>query len=634
LPELTYLSAADKVLPENAPAKAIAYSIYTLHIQPGIYYQPHPAFVEANYPVSAKTLESITTVADFPKQGTRELIADDYVYEIKRLADPRKPSPIYGFMSDYIVGLPELSKALADAASKNKNTFFDLRAFPLAGVKILDRYTYQIKVKGKYPQFIYWLAMPFFAPVPWEVDRFYSQAGMDKKQISLDWCPVGTGPYMLTENNPNRRMVLKRNPYFHAEYYPTAGMPDDAKKGLLADAGKRLPFVDEFIFTLEKENLPRWNKFLQGYYEQSGISSDSFSEAIQLGADGEPYLTPEMQAKHIYLQTSPAISEFYMGFNMLDPIVGGQSERARKLRLALSIAIDEEEYIAIFLNGRGIPAQGPLPPGIFGNIEGPAGANPYVYNGRVRKPLSEAKALLAAAGYPDGRDPATGHALILNYDAAMGSQQDDAAIFAWTREQFAKLGIHLQVRDTQYNRFQEKMRTGNAQIFSWGWVADYPDPENFLFLLYGPNGKVKSGGENAANYVNPEFDKLFEQMKNMPNNPERFAIIQKMLAIVRYDAPWVFGFYPKNLQLAQSWVRITKPAEMAHNTMKYQRIDPDLRARLRKAWNKPDVTPLFWLLLAGVVIILPVSFRYWRKEHLPPRLRKASLLKFKFRKRK
>ena len=118
---------------------------------------------------------------------------------------------------------------------------------------------------------------------------------------------------------------------------------------------------------------------------------------------------------------------------------------------------------------------------------------------------------MTAAGYPAGREPQSGQPLVLNLDtpaAGPGSK----AIFDWLRKQFAKLGINLVIRATDYNRFQEKMLKGTAQIFQWGWNADYPDPENFFFLLYGANSKVDNNGENAANYKNEEFDQLFNQM--------------------------------------------------------------------------------------------------------------------------
>jgi oligopeptide transport system substrate-binding protein len=623
MPEVSYFNAEGKKLADNPDSKQIAYSIYNIAIQPGIFYQPHPAFAldaEGRFyylNMSAEELANVHTLNDFKYNGTRELIADDFVYEIKRLADPTVQSPIYGFMSQHIVGLTELAKNL----SKQPQTYLDLRKYPLSGVKIIDRYHYQIQIKGFYPQFKFWLAMPFFAPIPWEVTYFYAQKGMAERNISLDWYPVGTGPYMLIDNNPNRQMILERNPNFHDEFFPSDGEPGDAEKGYLQNSGKKLPFIDEVIFTLDRESIPRWNKFMQGYYDLSEIGADSFDQAIHLDNDGSAHLTRALQKKGMRLSTAISPSIYYTGFNMLDPISGGYSEAQQQLRRAIAIALDEEEFINIFLNGRGIPAQGPIPPGIFGYQSGEAGINPYIYswqnNRAVRKPLSDAKELMQNAGYPNGIDPKTGKPLILNYDLVSSGGPDDNAEYNWYRKQFAKLGIDLNIRATLYNRFQDKVRTGAVQMFAWGWVADYPDPEDFLFLLYGPNGKVKFGGENASNYVNPQADQLFKLIAALPDGPPREAAISQFLAIVRQDGPWIWGFNPIIFMLQQSWVGPRKPNALAGNTLKYLTIDGAKREKLRQRWNKPQTWPLW--LLAGLIATLsvPLTITYWLRERRP-----------------
>jgi ABC-type oligopeptide transport system substrate-binding subunit len=279
--------------------------------------------------------------------------------------------------------------------------------------------------------------------------------------------------------------------------------------------------------------------------------------------------------------------------------------------------VDYEEFISIFANGRGIPAQGPIPPGIFGYQDGVQGMNPLVYqnnNGKItRRPIADAQGLLAEAGYPNGRDAKTGAPLVLYFDTAANGP-DAKSRLDWMVKQFAKLHIQLVIRGTDYNRFQDKMRRGNAQIFEWGWNADYPDPENFLFLLYGANGKVTHGGENAANYQNPQFDALFDQMKYLDNTPARLAIINQMLALVRGDSPWLFGYFPKAFSLRQAWVAPTKPNVIANNTLKYRKIDPVLREKLREKWNQPVLLPLFWLAIVSVILILPAIWAWRRHE--------------------
>jgi ABC-type transport system substrate-binding protein len=236
VPMPRYLDAKGQPLSDSVLPAQIAYSEYVLSVRPGIRYQPHPAFAEQPDKLW-KSLGAVETLKDFPALGTRELTAEDYVYEIKRLAHPRLHSPIFGLMSEYIGGLPKLARSLQDWDRDHKGEWLDLRSFSLEGVEAIDRYRYRIRIKGKYPQFLYWLAMPFFAPMPWEADQFYSRPGMAEKNLTLDWYPVGTGPYMLTENDPNARMVLERNPNFHGETYPCAGEPGDREAGLLADCG-------------------------------------------------------------------------------------------------------------------------------------------------------------------------------------------------------------------------------------------------------------------------------------------------------------------------------------------------------------------------------------------------------------
>ncbi len=600
VPVARYFDAAGRPLADDAADSDIARAVYRISIAPGIRFQPHPAFArlpDGRYRYhgpGAVHLEDARAPADYPHVDTRELRAADYVYQIKRLAHPRLHSPIASLMAKYIAGLDDLAAALREQV-QTAPPFFDLREVELAGARVIDDYTFEITLTERYPQFVYWLAMPFFAPIPWEAERFYSEPGMAERNLTLDWYPVGTGPYLLRENNPNRRMVLARNPNFRGERYPAEGEPADFAAGLLADAGQPLPFIDEIHFMLEKEDIPEWGKFLQGYYDISPIAPDGFDQAIRFTPDGLPELTPEMQARDIRLAVATQPTIVYIGFNMLDPVVGGYDTRQRELRQAISIAFDSEEMISIFTNGRGVPAQGPLPPGIFGHKPGEPGINPVVYDWQhdraVRKPLAHARELMKAAGYPDGRHPATGKPLTLYFDA-YASGPDVKAQFNWYRKQFAKLGIQLVVRTTDYNRFQDKVRKGDAQIFGWGWNADYPDPENFFFLLYGPHGKVLHQGENASNYANEAFDREYLRMRSLPNGPERQAVIDRMLKIVREDAPWMWGIHPQGYSLHHQWYRNGKANMMARNTLKYRRLDPQQRAARRREWNRPALAPL------------------------------------------
>lgn len=628
MPQPSLFDAQGHRLPANAPDSAVARSEWTIHIKPGIHYQPHPAFATNDqgkplyFHLTAADVAATDSPMDFARLGTRELVAADYVYEMKRLADPAVTSPIYSLMAAHIKGFKTYRDKVAAArknltARKGKQAFLDLSTLPMAGLTIVNRYTYRITLNGRYPQFRFWLAMPFFAPMPVEALRFYHQPVLQQRNITIDRFPVGTGPYMMTVNHPNRRIVLAANPNFHGERYPTRGAPGDAQAGLLADAGKPLPFINKIVFSLEREGIPYWNKFMQGYYDVSGVSSESFDQVISFNAGGQAQLTPPMKRHGIELQTTVSPALFYVGFNMLDDVVGGAGPRPRKLRRAIAIAINYRDYINIFLNGRGVPAQGPIPPLIFGHQAGANGYNHYLFDWRdgkaARRPLGDARRLLAQAGYPDGIDPATGQPLVLHLDTT-GTGPGASARLAWFRKQFERLHIRLVIRNTTFNRLQHKMAKGDIQLYSLGWIADYPDPENFLFLLYGPNGKVKHGGVNVANYNNPQFNRLYDTMRELPNGPRRLAVIKKMVKIARRDGPWVWGFYPKSYALNHAWLHNRKTNAMANNTIKYQRVDVARRTHQRAQWNRPQLWPLVVGGGAIVLLLVPAIVIYRRRD--------------------
>ncbi len=636
-----YMDKAGKVLPDNAPGEQIAETVFDVKIKPGILFAPHPAFAKGSrgeYLYHALKREDVADkhqIPDFRQTGTRELIADDYVYAIRRLATPRIKSPSFSTMSEHIVGLKEYGAQIvaADKALRagleptNRDLpFLDFRKYAFDGAQTLDPHTLRIRINGKYPQFKYWLAMTFFSPIPWEAEAFYAQPGMAERNLTLNFWPVGTGPYMLTEFTENRRHILERNPNFRGEPYPCEGETGDAEKGYLADCGKTIPFVDRVVFDIEKEGVPKEAKFLQGYYDSPAIERLDFGTSYIVAMGDDKKKDKEFKDKGIKLPTTIEANNWYIGFNWLDPVVGkgnspAQAERNRKLRQALAIAIEWEEHIAIFERGQGVASHGPLPPSLFGYREdGPAAFNPVVYrrgpDGKpVRRSVEEARQLLAEAGYPNGRDVNTGKPLVLNFDY-QNSAPGAKAVLDWYAKQFAKIGVQMEVRATDYNRFQDKMNKGSIQIFFWGWLADYPDAENFLFMLYGPNSKALTdgNGENGANYQNPEFDKLYERLKYLDDTPEKQELIDRMIKLVQTDAVWSFGYFPTSAAAYHQWINNGKPTQIIRNHIGYLRLNPQLRAQKIAEWNKPIWWPLPLILLALIAAIVPAWFAWKRRE--------------------
>lgn len=633
LPKVSYVDAQGRALPDTAPIDQISQSIFELRIKQGILWQPHPAFARdpsgafLYHRLNEDDLEPIKTPYDFKHIGSRELTADDYVYSIRRLATTRVKSPAFGFLSEKIVGLAEYGKSIRHQENKLKAElgprqsgpfghmpWLDFRKYDFPGVQKVDKYTLRIRLNGKYPQFKYWLAMTFFAPLAWEVDAFYSQPGMSERNLTLNTWPVGTGPFMLTEFVPNARMVLKRNPNFRRESYPCEGEMTDQSKGLLEDCGKPIPFVDGMISIRENEGTSVHTKFIQGYYDNPQIERGEPGITYQVSIDDNTGRSRDLIERKIQLPSTIQVGLWYFGFNWLDPVVGAgntqeQAIKNRKLRQALAIAFDFEEYVAVFEQNRAKVNHSIVVPGLFGNDQ--IGPNPLIYDidrdGKVkRKSIDIAKRLLSEAGYPNGRDAKTGKPLVLNYDT-QGVGPGHKARLDWTIKQAAKLNIQMELRNTDYNRFQDKMRKGSAQFFFWGWLADYPDPENFLFLLYGPNSKAKFDGENASNWTNKEFDKLFLEMKDLQDGPERAEIIRKMGSIMQEDMPLLYGWSEEYGGAYHQWVHNAKPSNIIRDSLLYLKIEPDLRARKIKEWNHP----IWWPLLLAPVLMGLVAWPAW-----------------------
>jgi ABC-type transport system substrate-binding protein len=379
-----------------------------------------------------------------------------------------------------------------------------------------------------------------------------------------------------------------------------------------------MPFVDTLYVSIEKEKVARKEKFKQGYFDLPEIERPEWGVDFRNDADDSDEVAALFKQRGFQFPVSTDITNWYLGFNMLDPVVGkgttpDEDLKHRKLRQAISIAVDwEEGYGRIFKHKGGVAAHGPLPPGLFGSREGQGDFhNPVTHRwvpdatgGKpVRRSIAEAKQLLAEAGYPDGRDAASGKPLVLNYDFQRAVTPEFKSENDWMAKQFAKLGIQLEIRATDFNQYQDKTLRGKHQLFWGGWLADYPDAENFLYLLYGPIGRSASQGDNYANYDNAEFNTLYRQLQAQDDGPVKQALLDRMVAIVQQDSPWAFGYIPWGGLAFQQWVHNGKPSILIRDMAQYYRVDAATRAAKQAEWNAPVRWPLALLALALAAVV-------------------------------
>lgn len=538
---------------------------------------------------------------------TRQVLAADVAFSLMRIADPGVDSPVASSFA-HVVGFAAFTERLREAraadpafATRRIDEQYRL-AGGIAGVRVLGPTALEIELDEPYPQILYWFAMEFTTPVPWEAIVHYD--GRDGRDLFTEH-PVGTGPFRLAVYDKRSRIVLERSPSWygvrHPEWrapgavYPASGEPEDAARGLLDPAwvGRPLPFVERVELRLDKEAIPAFTKFLQGYYDLSGIIEESFDRVVKK----EGALSEDMAALGMRLDKTVVPSIYYLGFNMDDPVVGAKAgARGRALRQAMSLAVDAAEYTRIFQNRRGILAEAAVPPGLFGYD--PAYRNPF----RVVDP-ERARALLREAGYPGGIDPRTGKPLRLTFDTSDTSARGRLR-YQFFCDAWARIGLDVEIAATTYNQFQDKVRRGAYQVFLWGWVADYPDPENFLFLLWSEMARSK-GGPNTANFADPEYDRLFLRMRELENGPERARVIAAMRAIVERERPWIELFHLESYALVHGWMHNVKPLGMSFSTLKYQDVDAGLRRARRAAWNRPLYWPLAALAVAVGLLVAP-----------------------------
>ncbi|MBI2440836.1 MAG: hypothetical protein HYV35_05630 [Lentisphaerae bacterium] len=520
-------------LPEISPDGLI----YTFQVRRGIYFQDDQCFTATH------------------GQG-RELTAADFVYALKRVADLKTGSTGFWAFNDRIVGLDEFRAASAS----EQPTDYDR---PVEGLSAPERFTFRIQLKRPYPQLIWIMTMHYTFAVPREAVEFYGADFVNH--------PVGTGPYLLKSWKKNYRLEYGRNPKWaqtgRVERYPAEGAPGDEAQGLLQDAGAPVPFIDRVMQYVVSDSSTIWFMFLKGQFEMSGISRDNWKAVVS----AEKNLNRDLAAKGIRMYSAPVMETFYVGFNMDDPVVGTN----KLLRQALTCAFNSETYVG-FYNHRIIRAKGPLPPTIAGFEDQ---STPYPFD------LARARSLLAEAGYPEGKDPRTGRRLKLTIDLGNANDPEVRAAVELFADFMGKIGVRIAPVYNNWPAFLERLERRQAQLFRLGWVADYPDAENFLQLFYGANS---SPGPNHSNYHNKEFDRLYEQVRVMTDSPERTELYRQMAALVVEDCPWIFEQHPLAYGLTHAWLRNYKPHDFPYGMGKYYAIDEPARrsGRQRLAGEK------------------------------------------------
>jgi ABC-type transport system substrate-binding protein len=504
---------------------------YLFRLKPGIFFTPDPAF----------------------KGKPRELTAADQAYSLKRLLDPAVKSPWLWLLEGKLIGADE---ARAQAIKSGR---FDYDA-PIAGIEVVDRYALRIRLKQPDLRFLYAFAVPNTAAVAREVVDAYGQ--------DLGAHPVGTGPYMLGAYRRSAKIELLANPgYRETTYTPAGPVPPEQAPIAAALKGRTLPLVGRIEITIIEEGQSVWLSFVNRELDLLDRLPTSFVDRAL--AQGK--LLPELAAKGIRHQVLLRPNTRWTYFNMDDPVVGGYTPEKIALRRAIGMGYDVDEYIRVILKGRGVPAQGPVPPGV-------AGYDPNLKTSAQLYDPASARALLDRFGYKDRdgdgyRETPDGKPLVIerwSLPTSLARQEDEQ----WKKNMDA-IGLRIAFKNDRIQEMRKMARQGRIPMRTDGWNADYPDAENFMQLLYGPN----VGQENHARFSLPEFDRLYEAARRLPDSPERTRLFDRMTELELAYAPWRLMEHRIEDHLQQAWIRNYQPHPVRFVLWRYLDIDPSQRTK-------------------------------------------------------
>ena len=480
----------------------------------------------------------------FPSRESRKVTADDMIFSILRLADPRIRSTGYWLVRGRIKGIEQF-RALAGNAPKG-----DLSVYRrgCAGLRKIDERTFEIELNQPDPRFPYALAMPYFSAVSQHAVQYYGADFSDH--------PAGSGPFLMTEWTKDYIIRLKRYDEYREEFFAEAEEPADQKR--------KLPLLDRIDCYLVKQPLASWLMFLQGELDYCALDGENFDAVV----NEQKQLSPALSKRKIRLHAAPEFQINYIGFHFADPVLG----KNPALRRAISLAFDKELRSRI-TNGRLQPVYGPLPPGTDGYEAD--------YRGKYGvRDLTRAKALMKKAGYPNGIDPATGQALTLTFDQA-GSDTFYRQTAELLAADLAQIGIQLKPEFSNRARFFQKLAAGQTQLFRLSWTGDYPDAENFFQLFYGPNAESC----NRVFFRNAEFDRMYEAIRPMPPSPGRTAKYHAMTRKITDLCPWIFETQPVAYMLTHCWMQNYRPHDFGFQRWKYFSVNPGLRRSVKKSFT-------------------------------------------------
>ncbi len=541
-PPLTYdyLAKPLKLVPNTLVAMPEVSSdqmTYTLRVKPGIYFADDIAFAGKK----------------------RELVAADYVYSIKRHFDPKTKSKHFGDFEGLIAGMDEMY-ASAKAGGK-----FDYDR-PVEGLRTLDRYVFQIKLKRLEPNMQYMMGhMAWMAALAREVVEYYGDRIMEH--------PVGTGPYRLKQWTRSSKITLEASPHYREDYWNAAPGTDDiaGQEMLKRNQGKRLPLIGNIVISIVEEVQPRWLAFLNEEHDfLERLPNDFANIAIPNNR-----IAPNLDKRSIRMAQFPEMALVFVIFNMIDPVIGGYAPHQVALRRAITMGYSNEEEIRILRKNQAIPAHQPIGPGAMGY-------DPEFRTSIAEYNLPRAKALLDMYGYIDRdgdgyRELPDGRPLVIEFATEPDSNSRQYNEL-WQKSMNA-LGIKLKFNIAKWPDNLKAVYAGQRQMWQLGDTAVIPDANTWLTQYFGPNEGDKG---NLPRFKNAEFDLLYEKYRITSHGPDRQALVREMVRIIMTYAPVKVNVHRILTDMWHPWVLNYRRHGMLRSIWKYVDIDLERQQAVQK----------------------------------------------------
>ena len=475
----------------------------------------------------------------FPGGSGRELIAEDVIFSIKRMANLKLRPKGWWIYNDRIAGFDTYKDRQRNRPIGAPFNYDE----PVEGLRITGRYTFELKLKRAYPQLLSVLAMPYTSVIAREATEAYRD--------EFHKFAVGTGPFKLEKWTPGSELVYTRNPKYRNELYPGASSAElgDEEAGLLKNAGRRLPLLDVIVIHVIEASQPRWLKFRVGDLDFATVPAE-FHDAV---FTKDMQIRPNFQEQDIGVHKVALLDYIYRGFNMNDPVFGG--EKGKPLRQAIAMAIDHNEFNDAFYNNTAVVYDGPIPPGLSGHPD--SAISPY------RGPqIARAKEFLSSAGYPEGKGLPP-----LEFETSIGGNSKEQADML--ARQLSQIGISTKINFNHFPELGDKLHRNKAQFFGIAWNSDYPDAENNLAMFYGPN----TGAMNHFHYQNPVYDALYRRASTMVDSPTRTKLYEEMRDIIIEDVPAVGALARTRMYLWNPRLQNMKPSGIWYGWLKYLDVE-------------------------------------------------------------